>query len=494
MIKYISSFLELVAEDVKLIHDDRVDNFFKKISTNPKFQVLPEYISTAATVGNDLTMRFQMYNMILSMRNMFPSTTASKELDTAALSQLRPKKTKKQATFKVQQDSGGAVDQYKSQKLPKTGRPKVQQKSLPMGQQKSIAYLDKEKVDGNNKATATMTNNIAANMLPPLPPAAPIMSMNRNMAVGEVKQDPHMVLPPSQQSYHLHAPPTASPSLILAAQSFGLDPALVYAAMNLTPEEIMLLPPEKKQEILALRQQMMSAMDLFREKRNEPKGKMSSSAQDMVTSTKIMEGNPKGEGLKASAEPKLAPNSKMKGKSTGENLHYERLFDSNTFLANNNLLQIGSKSSSTDKHSAMTSMDKAIRNDYDDLFTPPKNTFLKTPPYSNYLSSVQSSNSSLSVKEMTIQEQTVAVPITDPLILVQINALKTKLRPTDFQEIFKNNHAFGIGAQHQGKSKRNTFSIIFNYTGLHDVECTLDQLIQYAKYSSLFETKIRHSA
>jgi len=170
------------------------------------------------------------------------------------------------------------------------------------------------------------------------------------------------------------------------------------------------------------------------------------------------------EKLKASIEPRVAPNTQMKGKPA-----LPKLSSDHRPIVDNNLAN---------------DEDDIFR---DDLFTPPKTDSIKSPTYSNYLSSLQSSNSSLNIKDMTVQEQTVAIPITDPLISDQVMKLKPKLSPANFQMIFRNNHAFGIGAQNQGKGKKNKFSILFNYTELHDVECSLDQLIQYAKYSSLFE-------
>ena len=246
MIKFISSFLELIAEDVKFTSEDKVDNFFKTISMNSKFHVTPQNISIVSKIGNESTMRFQMYNMIFSMINIPPWTTASNKLDTVAVSQHHQARP----------------------------RPLVQKKSLNIEQQKSSVFP---------------------------------------YCQGTVK-------------------------------AIGKEPDL-----------------------------------------------------------------------------------------------------------------------SVNKHVG------------DDLFTPPRTAFLKTSAYPNYLTSVQSSNSS-TVQDIIVQEQSVSIPINDILISDKIKAIQSRLNMAEFQFIFKNNHASGIGEQKTAK-KNNSFFIIFDYTGLHGVDCPLDQLI-----------------
>ena len=64
MIKYISSFLELVSKDVKFKKADLLDNFYRLICLDPKFNVIPDDISTVDKAGYDSTMRIQIFNMI----------------------------------------------------------------------------------------------------------------------------------------------------------------------------------------------------------------------------------------------------------------------------------------------------------------------------------------------------------------------------------------------------------------------------------------------
>ena len=63
---------------------------------------------------------------------------------------------------------------------------------------------------------------------------------------------PPMMQPPTTMA----APPTMQQPQAVAAGVAGLDPNLVQQVMALTPQQIQLLPPDKQQSILALRQQI----------------------------------------------------------------------------------------------------------------------------------------------------------------------------------------------------------------------------------------------
>ena len=68
---------------------------------------------------------------------------------------------------------------------------------------------------------------------------------------------PNFPPPPMMQPPTTMAPPTMQQQPQAAAAGVaGLDPNLVQQVMALTPQQIQLLPPDKQQSILALRQQI----------------------------------------------------------------------------------------------------------------------------------------------------------------------------------------------------------------------------------------------
>jgi hypothetical protein len=87
---------------------------------------------------------------------------------------------------------------------------------------------------------------VAAATLPP--PADPRPRMDPR---ARPQVQPPLPMPPQQVQYAMPPPPLhAAPGVA------NLDPALVQQVMSLTPEQIMSLPADKQQSILALRQQI----------------------------------------------------------------------------------------------------------------------------------------------------------------------------------------------------------------------------------------------
>lgn len=103
-------------------------------------------------------------------------------------------------------------------------------------------------------AAAAARSDPRAAAIPPTPPVADPRARMDPRARAAPPAPPPPLLPPPQPPQFGVVPPPPPPAA--TAGVANLDPGLIQQVMSLTPQQILQLPPDKQQSILALRQQI----------------------------------------------------------------------------------------------------------------------------------------------------------------------------------------------------------------------------------------------